>query len=190
MALPEITKLKVKHEALMDYMLANPTCTYREISAAFGVTIPWISCIVNSDVFREKLQEKQGDLFESGVLAPLENKMAAVVDLTLERLAEKVQHSESLPDLTNTADKLLGRLGYGAKNSNGEGGNFTFNATLIERAQVLMGGKPANGQDRQQPIEGRIDSTPTLLDKEEPQGSESGGNPVREESAPSPGTEV
>lgn len=190
MALPEISKLKVKHEALMDYMLANPTCTYRDISAAFGVTIPWISCIVNSDVFREKLREKQGDMFESGVLAPLEGKMAAVVDLTLERLAEKVQFSESLPELTNTADKLLGRLGYGVKGSDNGGSSFTFNATLIERAQVLMGGRPNNGQDNQQLIEGRIDSTPTLFDKQEPQGSESGGNSLRKESAPSSGTEV
>jgi hypothetical protein len=190
LAMPQIDKLKVKHEALMDYMLANPTCTYRDVSAAFGVTIPWISCIVNSDVFREKLREKQGDLFEAGVLAPLENKMAAVVDLTLERLAEKVQHSESLPELTNTADKLLGRLGYGTKNGNGEGTSFTFNATLIERAQVLMGGKQANGSDSQQHIEGRAYPAPSLFDEEKSQRSEGGGSPLRSESAPSSGTEV
>ena len=192
MSLPQVQKLTIRHEAIMDFLLARPTATYREIAANFEVTVPWISCIVNSDVFQERLKEKQNGMFEAGVLAPLEDKMKGVVDLSLQRLAEKVQHSESLPELTNTADKLLGRLGYGVPNGNGGGGGGTniFAPTLIERAQVLMGRANHNGSDSQPRGEGAIDSAPSIQYSPEPQRSESSGPSVRKESAPPTGIEV
>jgi hypothetical protein len=190
MSSPQIQSLKPMHEAIMDFLLANPSTTYREISATFGVTIPWISCIINSDVFQDKMKDKQGEMFQVGVLQPLEGKMRGVVDLTLERLAVKVQTAESLPDLTNTADKLLGRLGYGPKgNSEGSTTNNIFAPALIQRAQLLMQGD-FSGPNHTGPQQTGADKTPSIFDHIQSQGSESGRGEVREESAPLDGTKV
>jgi hypothetical protein len=196
MALPQIDKMKIKHEAILDYMLANPTCTYAEVSTAFGVTVPWISCIVNSDIFQEKLRGRRDEMFEAGVLAPLEGRMKAVAELTLDRLAEKVQVAESVPDLTNTADKILGRLGYGSTangNTGGNQNNFIFGPALIQRAQSLIGRNSVGDAEHTSPrqIEGGEGyQAPALQHAEVPARSESSRDALRAQSAPLDGTEV
>lgn len=196
MAKVGIDKMKVKHSAILDYMLANPTCTYAEVSKEFDVTIPWISCIVNSDIFQEQLRQRKDEMFEAGVLAPLESRMKAVAELALDRLAEKVQVAENISDLTNTADKVLGRLGYGTNGSGGAGGsqtNIIFGPALIQRAQSLIGRNGVGDEGNQSPRqieEGGDNSPPALQHKEVPQGSESRGIALRAQSAPLDGVKV
>lgn len=196
MAATGIDKMKVKHSAILDYMLANPTCTYAEVSAEFNVTVPWISCIVNSDIFQEQLRLRRDEMFEAGVLAPLESRMKAVAELALDRLAEKVQVAENISDLTNTADKVLGRLGYGSPGGSGTGGNqtnFIFGPALIQRAQSMIGRNGSGDAGDTSPgqiEEGGDNSPPALQYKEVPQGGESRGSALRAQSAPLDGVKV
>lgn len=118
MAEVQIKTVRTKHEAIMNFIIANPTLTYGQVAAEFNVTPAWLSVIVNSSAFQDRLKEKQEKLYEASVLAPLGDKLAAAADLTLEKYLEKVP-TLSGDQLISASDKLLNRLGYGTKGGNG-----------------------------------------------------------------------
>ena len=49
----QIKKLGWWHTAIMEWMLANPDKTLRECAENFDVTQPWLSSVINSDLFQE-----------------------------------------------------------------------------------------------------------------------------------------
>lgn len=113
--MPEIAKVSHRHEAIMQYMVANPTAPLGEVAAAFGVTQPWLSCIIHSHAFKTKLRERQDALF-GNIAATLTEKLEAVAHAALDNLHEHVLASNSNPAQNlEVADTVLKALGYGAK---------------------------------------------------------------------------
>lgn len=96
----------------MNYMLANPTAPLRQVAAEFGVTQPWLSCIIHSHAFKTKLREKQEQLF-GNLGASITEKLEAVAHQALDNILDHVSASNSSPAMSlEVADKVLHRLGY------------------------------------------------------------------------------
>lgn len=114
MAETQIDKLRIRHESILNWLLANPDKTQGECAEVFGVTEPWLSVIVNSDVFQARLRERQGEL-ATNMDGIIKAKMLGVVDRGLGRLEKMVETSPDPTFVLQTSDKLLQRLGYGSK---------------------------------------------------------------------------
>jgi len=110
----EIQALTIRHEAILDYLMANPTVKLGDVAKAFGVTAPWLSQIIHSDAFQSKLKEKQDINFHSTVL-PIREKMLAVAHLALDQLADKLPLETEPSALSGIAGDVLDRLGFSSK---------------------------------------------------------------------------
>ncbi len=114
----QIKKMGVKHTAILDYLVANPTATGAETARAFGITQSWLSIIKNSHAFQDQLRLRQDEFFGE-VVVPLREKLVGVADIAVDRLAVKLE-TMNTAETIETADKLLHRLGY-APNVKGTG---------------------------------------------------------------------
>lgn len=111
----QLGRLSITHEAIMDWLLANPgKGQMRKCAEYFGFTRSWLSSIIWSDAFQAKLRDKKEQIFEETVL-PMRDQMNGVAQRALERLGEKVEVIDDPKVLTDVADKMLHRLGYAPK---------------------------------------------------------------------------
>jgi hypothetical protein len=109
----QIQTVRHTHEAILQYMLANPTAPQGLVAAHFGYTQSWISIIVNSDAFQAKLRERQDEMFSEGVVATLKDKIIGTAHLAVEKLAEKLETEKDARVIKDSAEMLLKSLGYG-----------------------------------------------------------------------------
>lgn len=100
---PTLKKVHVKHDAIMDFMLANPVLRMREVAAHFGVSQSWLSIIVHSDAFQEQLRAKQEKLFGATVL-PLREQVLGLAALAVDKLSEAVESADPQGDREYVAD--------------------------------------------------------------------------------------
>lgn len=113
--MPEIATVSHRHEAIMNFMIANPTAKLGQVAAEFGVSQPWLSCIIHSHAFKTKLREKQEALW-GDLGASITEKLEAVAHTALDNILEHVTASNASPALSlEVADKVLHRLGYAPK---------------------------------------------------------------------------
>lgn len=112
MAQTQLQTLTTRHEAIAQYMLANPEAKKGEVARQFNVSASWLSVIINSDAFQAKLEEMQVELF-SQALVPIADKVAALADLSLDRLIERVPTLQDDDTLLKIAEMALDRSGHG-----------------------------------------------------------------------------
>lgn len=112
---PEIQKVGIKHDAIMDFMLTNPTLTQQQVAAYFGVTQSWLSIIIHSDTFQAQLSDKKAEMFAATVI-PLRQKVVGVAHMGVEKLAECLENASPATDkdfIVNTTQGLLKNLDFG-----------------------------------------------------------------------------
>lgn len=108
------------HEAFADYMLINPGCRLREMAAYFGYTVPWISTVINSDMFKSYMAGRRGDINVS-IMEDLPTRLKQAAALATERMIEVVEKSEDADTLIDAFDKILHRCGYAPNTKQGGG---------------------------------------------------------------------
>lgn len=155
MAGVEIKKISYTHEAMINWLISNPDRYLKDAAAYFGVTQPWLSTIINSDIFQAKLKERQDAVFAS-VASGIPEKLRACADIALERLAEKLTVVDDPELLLDASDKLLGRMGYSpAKastviNNNTQVNTYSVSSEVLaqarERARLSAAQAPLLGQ--------------------------------------------
>ncbi|MBW8034126.1 MAG: hypothetical protein FVQ79_00210 [Planctomycetes bacterium] len=107
-----IQRVSFRHEAIIDYILANPNARLKDVALHFDVTPPWLSQIIHSDCFIQHIASRR-DQISSPILIELHEKLASVAHLALDRLNEKVPLLDNASDLKDVADMALDNLGYG-----------------------------------------------------------------------------
>jgi len=176
-----IQKMSHKHEEILNFLLLNPIMPMGEVAAHFGVTFPWLSTIVHSHAFQDQLTRRKDQVFDSAVLAPIEDKLGAAAQVTLDAYLEKVP-TLSADQLISAQDKLLGRLGYGTKGNGAAPGvqvNVQVNTvdkSILEEARNRIGTTKVRAPD----------NPPALQDQRSDVGTEIEGIVVRGESQPEP----
>lgn len=114
MAENQIQDMNHTHEGILRWLLLNPDRPLRDCAAYMGVTQSWLSVIINSDCFRERLKELQGE-FNIRVVQSLEEKLTTATNVALDRLITCVEASQDEQYILAAADKLLKSKGFGAR---------------------------------------------------------------------------
>jgi len=140
-----LSKLSITHDMIMDWMLQNPGQTLAMCAQEFGYTVAWISMIVNSDLFQERLAQRRQEI-DTLVHADIPTRMRGVAAQALEKIARHVSTTEDPDYLLQTADKMLHRLGYApskgpvsnAKTVNVQQNVFVASKDSLASARSLM----------------------------------------------------
>lgn len=147
----QIQKVRPTHEAIMDFIIANPgPALQRRCATAFGLTEAWVSVIINSDAFQAKYRDRRDELFAANIV-PLHEKMLGVAHLGVDKLGDFMSQSTDPDFVKDATDKLLHRLGYAPKTSASPAGpavqqNNYFGVTSSDlaaaRARIVSKGGP------------------------------------------------
>ena len=173
-----IAKMSHKHEAILNYMLTNPTHPMSLVAGHFEVSQPWLSTIVHSHAFQDQLARRKDEFFEVAVLAELGEKLGAAAHQTIDAYLEKVP-TLSADQLISAQDKLLARLGYGTNGKGNGGGGVTVNIQNNHvTKEVLKEARDRIGTNQV----GEASSPTALQDKSAETGTQIEGAFVREES--------
>ena len=106
-----IARLTHAHDAILDWLLMNPTATLTQMGQALGYSAPWLSLVINSDLFQAKYNERRQGI-ESAIASDIPAKMRVLAQMGLEKLAGKMALSQDPEFILETTDKMLHRLGY------------------------------------------------------------------------------
>ena len=94
--MPEIQKVRYTHDAMIDEILIEPSISQGELGKRFGLSQTWVSIIVNSDAFKERMAERKGVLLDPKITASIENRLESLAKVSLDRLMERVDSSVPL----------------------------------------------------------------------------------------------
>lgn len=133
----QLQSLSPTHEAIAEYLIANPGkgCMAR-CAAEFNLTPHWLSSLVHSDAFQAYYRNRRDEFFATGIVS-LGEKIAGAADRAIERLAEAIETEKETRTLADAADKLLNRLGYGATGA-ANSINTTVNNTYVVTSTLLQ----------------------------------------------------
>lgn len=112
-----IKTMTIRHEAILDYLLANPDKKLRDVAKQFGVSQPWLSSIIHSDAFQSKLEIRKDELFGETVL-PLRERLLGLAHLGVDKLGESLEHASPINEkeyIRDTTDTILKNIGYSPK---------------------------------------------------------------------------
>lgn len=150
--MPEIKQVSIKHNEIMDYLMANPTIKLSDVASHFGMTQAWLSTVIHSDVFQTLLKSKQDIAFHHTIL-PLREKIERVAHQALDRVLETLPFETEVSQVAKVAQNALESLGFGAKPIGPGGNTYNFNGPVqvngalraeLEEARALIGRKAVN----------------------------------------------
>ena len=135
MAANQIQTVSIKHDAILDYLLVNPSMKLGDVAKHFGMSQPWLSVVIHSDAFQVKLAEKSDECFHSSIL-PLREQLMGVAQVGVTKLGEVMENASPVTDkqfIADTTDSLLKNLGYSPKSVNPQSnsGNTTNNNIFV-----------------------------------------------------------
>jgi hypothetical protein len=119
-----------RHEAILQWLIANPERKLGECAKEFQLTQAWLSCIIHSDTFQEQLKKRQDECFSTAVIS-LRERISGVAAVAMDRLGEKVENTQDANFLLKAADMAMRHLeprkGLGGPRGPGTGVNFQQN---------------------------------------------------------------
>jgi len=112
-----IAKVNYSHDAMIDLIIANPGVNQGELAKVFGYTEGWVSQVMASDAFKERLTVRKKELVDPAIVASIEERFQAVAMLSLERLKERLEKAAapSMETILSGAELAAKALGYGAR---------------------------------------------------------------------------
>lgn len=165
-----IKKLSDVHLQMVDYLTTHPGCTLEELNAYLGgrYTIGWLSQIINSDAFQERLSEARVEIFGDTKMT-IKDRVNSLAHMTLKRLEERIPVETDVNRLTNAADLVLKSLGYGQPKAPAAAPG-TVNNTLIVGSvdkETLENARSLMHKSAEQPAEKVLNPLPALPDVKE-----------------------
>jgi hypothetical protein len=124
MAAVPIQKINYTHDNMIDLIISQPGISQGALAAIFGYTQSWISTIMASDAFKERLAARRMEVVDPVLVATIEERFEAVTMRSLEVLQEKLEqpHTAVSDQLALQAAALgakgLGRGGFGQSGGN------------------------------------------------------------------------
>lgn len=111
-----IATVNYTHDAMIDLMLANPKISQNELAKQFGFTAAWVSRIMNSDAFLERLASRKQELSDPLIAQTIDEKLNMLTGQSLEILSERLAATRN-PDLALKVlpEVLKATKGYGAR---------------------------------------------------------------------------
>jgi len=116
--MPAIASVRYTHDAIIDDILENPAVSQCELARRFGYSQTWMSIIINSDAFKERLADRKGQLLDPEIIASVNERREAVAKLALDKLMLELERPgpKKIQDLAAAA--RLGIIDDGPKTQN------------------------------------------------------------------------
>jgi hypothetical protein len=112
----ELKRVRYTHEAMVDFILANPGISQNQIASHFGYTPSWVSTVLNSDSFQAYFGTRKEELVDPALAATINERLRAVADQSLKVILEKLSKTQVEDEFALQSAKLAtAALGYGAK---------------------------------------------------------------------------
>lgn len=109
----ELTGLSNTHNAIADWLIANPgKGQMGKCAAVFEMSRSWLSTLIHQDAFQAMMKHKQGKAFEI-VIIPLHEKMSGVAHAGVEKLGEIIETSNDDRLTREITKDMLTAMGYG-----------------------------------------------------------------------------
>ena len=118
--MPEIQNIRYTHEAIAEWLVANPMGSQGECARFFGYSEPWLSQVIHSDAFQvyyRKLADARGAVATHGI----GEKINALAAMALDKAMERLQITPSDQFVLDTTEVALKSLGYLGSNGNSNG---------------------------------------------------------------------
>lgn len=114
------TKKKIRHlhDAVIDFMLANPGATKKAISTHFKRSEGWMYTVTASDAFAKRLEERREDIVDPIMRATLDDQIKGLAMKSMDVLAAALEAKPDPALALQVAEMTQKSLGYGARQSN------------------------------------------------------------------------
>lgn len=114
--MPAIANVRYTHEAIIDEIIADPSISQGELAARFGFSQSWMSIIINSDSFKQRLAERKAEFVDPKLKASVEDRLDAIARRSLDKLLDRLDGPHNL----KTAELVsIAKLGVGDRNTKG-----------------------------------------------------------------------
>ena len=109
-----IKQVRYTHDAVIDEIIRNPSISQNSLASLFGYTPGWISQVMSSDAFKNKLELRKEELVDPQIRLTLNERFNALVGRSLDVLQEKLMLPNADPELALRAAALGAKaLGLG-----------------------------------------------------------------------------
>jgi len=88
-----IQKVRYTHDGIIDVILMDPAISQGELARQFGFTQTWMSIVVNSDSFKNRMAERKAELQDPIIRASMQEKADAAASRALDRLMERLDNN-------------------------------------------------------------------------------------------------
>lgn len=137
MAVNQVERLTPRHDLIIDFLIANPTMKMSDVARTFGVTPPWLSVIIHSDIFQAKLAEKQ-EVFFIRSTQSIKEKLETLAHLAIDDMIDRVEVQSDINNVREIAKVALDRIGFSPARGPVVGGNqYVQNNFISASAEVL-----------------------------------------------------
>jgi hypothetical protein len=111
-----IAKMRYSHDDMVDFIISNPGISQNAVAARYGYSVGWLSQVMSSDAWQNKMAERRAELVDPTLVATIEERFRGLTNRSLDRLMEKL-------DAPQVSDQVVLRaVELGAK-AMGIGGN-------------------------------------------------------------------
>lgn len=110
-----IRKVSYTHDAMIDMLVENPQLDQRQLARCFGYTEAWVSQIINSDAFRERLAARKDAIVDPVLRMSVEERIRGLVDKSVQILLQKMNEAPTVATAVKVLDVGTRALGYGAR---------------------------------------------------------------------------
>lgn len=110
-----IAKTSYSHEALADFILANPCLNQGDIAAHFGYTQGWLSNVISSDAFQAFIATRKEKIVDPILRGAVEESFRGLVLQSMQRLREKLEANPSDQLVLQTFQTASRAMGYGSR---------------------------------------------------------------------------
>lgn len=112
-----VKKLSARHYQIMEYLLMHPSEKLGSVAKRFGLTPPWLSSLINSDLFKQEFRARLAAMRQMNDLEIMQD-MHGVVKVGIKKMKEHLEHEDCDPKTVNEyMHTALETLGYVGKNA-------------------------------------------------------------------------
>ena len=86
-----VAKVNYSHLDMIDYILAHPGASLKDLAARYGYSIGWICNVQASDAWKSAFAARRAELVDPVLAATIAERFEGVTALSLERLREKLE---------------------------------------------------------------------------------------------------
>lgn len=153
-----LKRVHYSHDAMIDYIIANPTARQNELAMEFGFSVPWVSRVIGSDAFQARLAQRKEEISDPFLIATVEERLRGLAMQSIDVISQKLEATNNADIALKALDISTKAVGFGAR-----GGGPQIQNNFV----VQLPSKASNAQDWENQysparVSSTIDRDPTI----------------------------